>query len=350
MAVSRDESFIARTYYESMRDNFEGYASEPDPANPGSNLINQQRREQLDQIRTKFDELDPLKGETPSLGQLFEIEVELISLIPVAALRERYWTLEDRFKRVVPRGVARSFLASLPPKGTQPVPEDELRYRAMTLLKTIHANYQVNLSREKLIRRLMLILSVVAVVLIGVSAWAAVSVMPMAARLGLLLVTIVGMAGAMISTIQRLQNATARDAMVDDGIFELIGLRVGWVGIVMSIGIGGVSGLFIYALISAGLLDAVVPDLTSASAGGQGDGSESESAAAEAISSCRPGQRCWHWANETAQALGLADRGELFKLTVYAFVSGFAERLVPDIINKIAKDAVPPAPPANGTV
>lgn len=348
MPVSRDESFIARTYYESMRGSFEGYGRDNDPAGGTSGQAKDPGAEQLGLIRKDFDALDPMKGEAPTLGQLFEIEVNLIALIPETALRERYWAIEDRFKRVVPTGVAAAFIASLPkPPTNGPIAINVLRARASTLLKTIHANYTVNLAREQLIRRLMFILAGLATLLVSMSITAASNILPDAALLGLLLIIIVGMAGAMLSTIQRLQDATRRDAMVDDGIFELIGLRVGWVSIVMSICVGGVSALFIYALVSAGLLDAVVPDL--AGRGGSDDAAKAVTGAGgKAASACAATRTCLPWADNTAQGLGLADRGELFKLTVYAFISGFSERFLPDIINKIAKDSIPPAlPPAN---
>lgn len=348
MPVSRDESFIARTYYESMRGSFEGYGRDKDPASGKSGQAKDPGAEQLGLIRKDFDALDPMKGEAPTLGQLFEIELNLIALISETTLRERYWTIEDRFQRVVPKGVAAAFLASLPnPPTTAPIAANVLRARASTLLKTIHANYTVNLAREQLIRRLMFILAGLATLLVIISITAASSILPQAALLGLLLIIIVGMAGAMLSTIQRLQDATKRDAMVDDGIFELIGLRVGWVSIVMSIGVGGVSALFIYALVSAGLLDAVVPDLAGP-ASGNGTGTAAAGAGAKPSSTCAAGQTCLAWADAPARELGLADRGELFKLTVYAFASGFAERFLPDIINKIAKDSIPPAMPPTG--
>ena len=333
MTVSDDESFIASTYYESMRDNFEGYAWDIDPADSASGEFIRQRAAELEMLKQEFKALDPLDGNRPSLGQLFQIELALIRLIPDIALRARYWTIEDRFHRVVPKSVARSFLASLANPPSQTITPEELRQRARNLLDVIHANYHINLAREVLIRRLMKFLAVLAGILIAISTSAAIAVMTVKALLGLLLIIVVGMAGAMISTIQRLQNATSRDAMVDDGIFELIGLRIGGVGIIMSVGMGGVSALFIYALVAAGLLDSVLPQLAGEAAGG----------GAAQISVCGQGDPCAHWADETARALGLAERSDLFKLTVYAFASGFAERLVPDIINKLAKDAFPSA-------
>ena len=103
MTVSRDESSIARTYYESLRDEFERYAWEDDPAKPVARRLNPEKAEQLKAVREEFEQLDPLKGAKPSLGQLYKIELDLTSLIPEMALRTRYWAIENRFRRVCQR-------------------------------------------------------------------------------------------------------------------------------------------------------------------------------------------------------------------------------------------------------
>lgn len=337
MAISWDQSSIARTYYETMRGSFAAYYRPEGSVEPDPDPVRQQKAAMVKTVTVEFEELDPLKGETPSLGQLFKIEIELLSLIPETALRERFWTIENRFNRVVPKGMADAFISSI--GGALPAAADGevLLQRARTLLGVIHSNYEVNFKRELLIRRLMTFVSAIAFVLIAVSALTASVVVPLVGQRALLLIAIVGMAGAIISTIQRLQKATSRDAMVDDGIFELISLRIGWLSILMSFGIGGVSALFIYALISAGLLDTLVPQLA---------GSPTNQNVLPEV--CELGKTCAHWADQTYQALGLHSRADLFKLTVYAFVAGFAERFVPDTINKLAKDAFPPTTSTTG--
>lgn len=336
MTVSSDESSIARTYYESLRDEFERYAWESDPATPGSKRINPEKAEQLKAVREEFEQLDPLKGAKPSLGQLYKIELDLTSLIPEMALRIRYWAIENRFRRVVPKGVAEAFFARHTVNKVEDHPEDELRHLARSMLDTIHANYGVNFEREILIRRLMRYVAVAALVLIIFTLALAIKVLPVEAQQGLAMITVIGMAGAAISTIQRLQKATSRDAMVDDGIFELMSLRIGWVSILMSIGIGGVSALFIYALISAGLLDSVVPQMAPETGPPPATLNQPRTPAPP-VPSCNPGPGCPHWADTIYKELGLKERSDLFKLAVYAFVAGFAERFVPDTINKLAK-------------
>lgn len=346
MKVSRDEQSIARTYYQSLRDNFERHGWENDPAKPGYGSTDPHKAKQLAELKQEFDELDPLAGNKVSLGQLFKIEAGLLLLMSEAELRARFWAIENRFSRVVPAGVAKAFAARHHIDNVGTMPESQLRQLARSLLETIQANYQVNFDREILIRRLMICVSIIAVVLIVISGMTAREVVPLAGQRALLLITVVGMAGAIISTIQRLQRATARDAMVDDGIFELTSLRIGWLSVLMSIGIGGVSALFIFALVSAGMLESVVPQLTDGAGALPGPGVlNQQEIALSSAGRCDPEGACPHWADITFQALGLKDRADLFKLIVYAFIAGFAERFVPDTINKLAKEALPPVLP-----
>lgn len=349
MAVSCDERSIASTYYESLRDNYERQNWENDPRNPQAGPINEHRAEQLKAVWEKFQELDPLTGANPTLGQIFNIELNLATLAPEAELRARYWAVENRFNRVMPAEVSRAFHARHKVDDVDSYPESKLRELTRILLDSVHANYQVNFRREVYIRRLMIVVSIISFFLLLISGFTVNEVVPQAGQHALALIAVVGMAGAIISTIQRLQKATSRDAMVDDGIFELISLRVGWLSILMSIGIGGVSALFIFALISAGLLDSVVPQLTDgAAASGPRTAAIDPNWLPGAANRCGPKEICPHWADITYQALGLQSRADLFKLTVYGFVAGFAERFVPDTINKLAKQVIPDAKPPTG--
>jgi len=391
MHIFKEEGYISRIYYESMRDNFEGYAWDLHPDSKLEQESNLQKTEQLNALRDEFDELDPLKGNKPTLGQLFKIELALVWLVPETALRARFWTIEDRFHRVVPTSVAQSYRASFTTKPIDDVNEEVLRQRARNLLDVIHANYLINLARENSIKRMMTILGFMAfAILIG-----SLSFVWFSAELavqGLVAIMVAGMFGAMISIIQRLQKATSRDAMVEDGIFELIGLRVGWVSVLMSIGIGGVFALFIYVLISGNLFDQLLPhsdnplgdtgggalgdtggsdrslpetpeadapengaagspDNPSAATGDTGAGLAAEDGRAAAPANAKPPARLpacpelpvcpaeeeGMWVDQVRTSLGLTDRIDFYKMIATAFISGFAERFVPDIINKLGK-------------
>lgn len=446
MYLFQEERYIARIYYESMRDNFEGYAwgpacsgrqgqQQPDSDPHDQFDMHEQpqaakattKEEQLRELKRTFDALDPLNGGVPTLGQLFKIELALIWLVPDQALRARFWTIEDRFRRVVPSSVIASYERSLKSEPPEPEPvnqckaDSNLRQRARNLLDVIHANYLINLGRENTIKRMMTILVIAAAVILTVASLI-VAGSDNYARHGLVWIIAAGMFGAMISIVQRLQKATSRDAMIEDGIFELIGLRVGWVSVMMSIGIGGVFALFLYALVIANMIDLVLPELAGAGnaagaapdpqpadalqaapaaegaeadtellpqsdpvdaprdAPGAPEAAPSEAPTGDVLAAsqntpvppmapglvptdadvaitaavidsvcCPPGMANCMWVDKVALAIGLASRAALFKMLATAFVAGFAERFVPDIINRLGKQDPASALPATGS-
>ncbi|MDM7956387.1 hypothetical protein [Blastomonas sp.] len=379
MRLFQEEASISRIYYESMRDNFDGYAWNLEPGMDPAER--QAKREELDRLKRDFDELDPLENKKATLGQLFQIELALIQLIPFAALQARYWTIEDRFRRVLPTSVVASFDRSFAPANVDTLAPDVLRQRARILLDTIHANYLCNLERESSIKRLMFILFFAAATILA-GAWLIVGNTEDLAREGLTAIILAGMVGAMISITRRLQKATARDAMNEDGIFELIGLRIGWLSVLMSIAIGGVFALFLYILVVADMIDLALPDaiddderepaqdplpiddrtaqgsdaegppVAGGAEGpalgedaGSGDGPVAPPAAppqrpetmAAPLSCQSAAQSCTLWADRVAIALGLAGRVNFYKMIATAFIAGFGEMFVPDIINKLAR-------------
>ena len=54
-------------------------------------------------------------------------------------------------------------------------------------------------------------------------------------------------------------------------------------------------------------------------------------------------QVCTMWVDKVADSLGLQNRVDFYKMIATAFVAGFAERFVPDIINKIGKQGPGPS-------
>ena len=194
-AWTREEAFISRIYYESMRDNFEGYAWEDDDE-AGAD-VSERKQELLSKLKDEFAALDPLHGHRATLGQLFKIELALIWVVPDRALRARFWTIEDRFNRVVPTSVAKSYQSSFTPEPHDKVDGKVLRQRARNLLDVIHANYLINLAREKSIKRMMAILFLAASVIAGI-VYMQLAPGDEKAQQGLLLVMAAGMIGGMI--------------------------------------------------------------------------------------------------------------------------------------------------------
>lgn len=395
-----EDAYIARVYYESMRDNFEGYDVTNDV-------------DGFERLRGDFKSLVPGGDREPTLGELFRIELALLRHLPDSAVESRFWSIDDRFRRTVPQSVIDSYDRRIPPLGDAKWSTiDFVRSQSRTLLDVIHANYLINLGREQSTKRLMFIIAMASLFILAIAAVLTLTAPGDVARQGLVLFAVAGMFGAIISIVNRLQKATSRDAMAQDGIFELIGLRTGWVSILMSITIGGVFALVLYAMVMGGVVDLFVPELgplepgeregagdvgdesaaseqsegseqsadsgdaiqpgtnpaiadaataqnasantppqtgndgdasgsgDAAASGDADDGEEDEDDGTDDVTECpNEADDCPGWIDRVAEALHFETRLEVFKMIVLAFVAGFAERFVPDILNRLGKDS-----------
>lgn len=367
----KETEYVALIYVDTLRDNFVGYTPTDQAA--------------FDAIHAEFLEMANSNTSTPWLADLFKIEIALVHLMPDATIKARFWSIDDRFRRVVPASIVDHYDKSVPAKGDAMWADASfIRDQARTLLDVIHANYLINIGREKSVKRLKTIIALAALFMLFMgSSFGAYQATPL--KTGFLMIIGAGILGALLSIINRLQSVTAADAMANDGIYELTGLRVGWVGILMSFALGGGFALVLYAIVMAGLLQVATPTLqqsgpenivqsqaagvenltdplpeasvsnatslahASASADPlpsgivpQASESESDPKNADAIpATCRKDINsgpCLPWANGVAAALGFTGAMALFKMLVLAFLSGFAERFVPDILNRLRKD------------
>ncbi len=350
-SIFMESSYVARIYGDSLRDNFVGYT-------PLDAV-------QFDALRQNFEE--ELALPEPYLARLLTIEAALIELMPDDVVSARFWAIDDRFRRVVPLGTRDRYDASVSPRGSSCWSDNLfLRNQTRTLLDVIHANYLINIGREKSIKRLKTIMfaAMSAVLLcsflIGIISNRSVVT-------GLLLLACAGVCGAFLSILNRMQNAVSLDAMAQDGLYELTGLRVGWVGILTSFVMGGGFALVLYTIVMAGAFSLAFPTInadvdnrvsappTQKTAGvlpenkpivgpaspvnkqasGQDDAKLMEPRVLCGAS--QPPGRCRDLGAELAAALGLDGVVSLFRMLMLAFLAGFAERLVPDILNRLSK-------------
>lgn len=367
----KETDYVAIVYYDTLRDNFAGYAP-----------LNQKA---FDALHQEFEAMGKSKSKAPWIAELFRIEVSLIDLMPDPTIMARFWSIDDRFRRVVPSKIVAHYDLSVPKKGDALWSSPAfVRDQARTLLDVIHANYLINIGREKSVKRLKAIISVVGLLIVAAgSLWSGLA--DSDRTTGMLLIVGAGIIGALLSIINRLQTVTSTDAMENDGIYELTGLRVGWVGILMSLGLGGGFALVLYAIVMAGLLQVATPEKTGEVIVAENKADDLEkpdgdSVAVDAVKTaavpdskvnppvaksrqesrsegniapkkidppknadtaipeiCNEAKKCPNWANEVAIAIGLHDAAAFFKMLVLAFLAGFAERFVPDILNRLRK-------------
>lgn len=325
-----------------------------------------------------------------------KIEAHLVHILPDDVTANRFWAILDRFERVVPAATRAQYWGNVPQKGdAQWKDKSFLVGQARTLLDVIHSNYMINLGREKSTRRLkFILLGFFAAATSSLLIWWAWPNDPEVSTIGYGVLAYAGMLGAIMSIVQRLQSAISHDAMTTDGIFELIGLRLGWTGILLSVISGGIFALVLYFVVMAGLFMAAVPasNITGPAMNAQAidnriaseitvlEGSLAELtkpgpqvaqgtlAANEAASAKRiqeiatmqselddkrkvrkyfelerkmlePGvdPKSNH-ADKLAKSLGLLDGSSFFKMLILSFLAGFAERMVPDILERLRKN------------
>jgi hypothetical protein len=376
-----ESSYVGRIYAEELRDDFASILPQPE------------YKTDFEQLALEFRERAATPR--PKLADMLRIEVALTRFMSDDSLRARFWIIKDRFDRVVPtktRGNAPDLLAHITNAGnyagrsgkrpaTGNVQSDNangpasdhdhdhdirrLREDALALLDVIHANYLMNLGREKSLKRLKFIL---AFYVFGVTALGMVLSQAWNSALGdgLIFLFMAGVFGSVLSVIQRMQKAVRHDAMAEDPVYELTALRVGWVGIIWSVFMGGSFAIVLYCVVLGGLLDVASPSLTGwregsdvSSApidGGLADTANTAAMAAEEAAASelpsappsdqsgasRPGTRIGPVpqglpGTRIARALGFPDESNFFKMLLLAFLAGFAERFAPDILGRLSK-------------
>ncbi|TZG27428.1 hypothetical protein FYJ91_07485 [Sphingomonas montanisoli] len=320
-----ETAFTARIVVDTIRDNFVGYV----PTDP-------QRHQALQA------EFDVIAAENrPQLGQLLKIEAALVDLMPDDMVCARLWSVQDRFRRVVPATTLTAYAASSPDPGSAQWSEPRfVKNQYKSLLDVIHINYLMNIGREKSIKRAKFIV-VIAMTALTI-AFLIVAKFSSDLVAYLVFLFIIGLMGATMSICRRLQTVVSHDAMTEDPIFELTGLRSGWVGLMLSLFMGGVFALVMYAIVMAGSLDSLltVPEVADSIIANE---AVPDAPVIVADRSQQLVKTCSARKGDTicdmAKALHLADISSLFRLILFAFAAGFAERLVPDMLGRLSKQS-----------
>ncbi|MBL8231475.1 MAG: hypothetical protein JNL98_23470 [Bryobacterales bacterium] len=224
------------------------------------------------------------------------IESRILAVLSDGALRRLAWSLRSRFRLLAGADHYQEYLASNPPNANDPATGTEtLRTDLSHLLGLFQWIFGMTLVRENIRRRILKRIHVIGGVLLAVGVAAAMITLPWEGKLlgTLALIAAFGVLGATVSAQRRLQTTTGRS----DPAISALGLteffNTGWVSLVA----GGVFAVILWLILRAGFVEgALVPKWT----GYLPDGPES-------------------WA----------------KLWIWSFLAGFAERLVPDTLDRL---------------
>jgi hypothetical protein len=265
-------------------------------------------------------------------ADLYVLETEILKIQPFATIKRRAWSLRDKYREVAGPLEYNAYLASQPPNENDPkVVETEVRADLNRVLDTLHWNYSLIPIRERLrgsiINRIGLGIAGCGVVL-ALLAWACASYDERLLAT-LILVAFAGCLGGFVS-MQRRIGQVPNDG---DPLLSIFQLNSGLSTLYMAPASGAIFALVLFALFAGRLVEgSIFPVIHHASN--------------------------FYW-GDIEWAMGDYPVASYAKLLVWSFIAGFAERFVPDILDRLiargqaATQATPsplpasPAPPAD---
>jgi len=246
----------------------------------------------------------------PTWTDLHALELALLRIRPLEAVRRQVWSVRSKFRDLAGPAEYAAYLASNPPD-PETAPEPILRADVERLLAEFHWLGHFAPLREGIrdgyAKRLGIITLVVltaAGVLIALEYRKPEPLLP-----SLLLVLFLGVLGGFVSVQQRLQSVPTGG----DPIANIVALEQGWFGIYLAPLSGAIFAMVLYLMFIGGLLEGVLfPKILTARPADQGLSFKG-------------------FAMETGPASGV----DFAKLLIWSFIAGFAERLVPDTLDRM---------------
>jgi hypothetical protein len=248
-----------------------------------------------------------------TIGDAILFERMLIRLLPETSLRRKASGLRERFRRLIDPEEYQFYLESGPP---DPFQGDlgQLRTDLDELLNRINYIYIISPFREEMRTRissrisglLLLFLVFVAIFIIYRTSNPNTKLIP-----ALLPVVIAGAIGGFVSVQQRIQSAPTGG----DAIRGVLSLYDGWFSVYLSPLTGAISATILYLLFLGDFLKgSMFPEI------------DAKGVAGRVIDF-----------QAFFSTIGPKDGVEYAKLIIWAFIAGFAERLVPDTLNRLVE-------------
>jgi hypothetical protein len=246
--------------------------------------------------------------------EIFTIERAVLGLMPAEELRRRVPFLRDKFRLDVGAAEYAVYLASAPPDPATATAE-ELRADLARLLDELHWQYMITPVREQIRSRITLKVSkyLLAIGVVGAFyGMVAQRYCPVAFSWLAPLTAFMGAAGAFVSLQQRIQSLPSSG----DPILNIFALKEGLVSVYLAPVSGALFAGLAYLLFVSGYLNGeIFPKF----------GVTGPPASASPTSTMTGYLR----------QMEPTTPADLAKLLIWGFIAGFAERLIPDTLNRL---------------
>lgn len=261
------------------------------------------------------------KEDNDTLNDVLGLELLLFPLLSNGRVLAKAWVIRDIYRQLVPAADYRIYLDSNPPKlsrnlaTVEPDEMEAIRHDAYDLLVGTHWWYANSNYRELLLqilkRRLIWILILVDLFVVYFAKCSAGSPLTI-----LVMVAAMGTMGAVLSIGRRMLPVSSQDVTDSDPVIRATQFDHGRTGIYLSIVVGTSFALVLYMLMVAGLSnisDVMMPEFVEV----------------------EPGDRrsIAHY----FEGFMPVDTVSFAKLLCWSFVAGFAEKFVPDILDRMSK-------------
>jgi hypothetical protein len=258
-----------------------------------------------------------MKKDSKSWSDIYLFEKIILQIQDLYTIRRRAWNLREKYHGIVSPQFWDAYVNSKPPDpDAKDLDEIALRCDLEKILSEFHWQYSFNLALEEIRSDIskqiirILFIAITFLLLFALIAWRVPEVPHMPA---FFYVLVAGLIGGIVSTLFRLQNTKS----VGDAVKDITQLNKGKVNIIISPILGMVFAAILFVLfagkfLEGGLFPNIIldPDL------GYVEGK---------------GALLY---NSFWSQTGPASLGDSAKLLIWSFIAGFAERFVPDALNR----------------
>ncbi len=257
------------------------------------------------------------------IGAAIEVRKIIAEAMPVEELKRYVNHLQVRYHASVGDEVYRQYIGGVPK--TLDACEAELRAEARTLLERLRLAYSVVHFRDDFLRairwRYLVALLIELLLVVAILTTSRDAMWTSLDNFGL--IALVGLMGSTVSVLRRSHSIAEAATFADDPLVQVSSLRFGRWGIYAATFSGPVFAIVLALVFMGGLIsiDGLTPAFCSQHTG-----------------VVCPGPRTQFWVLQ--RSFSLNANIDAAKLLTLCFLSGFAEQLVPDVLDRFAQTVV----------